>query len=513
MPVSSSVERLHVRSETPDSRESGRPKWKFVTYHLQETPEGRYVVEDETAVLDGVTGEYRNNIRNTAINLTENLTSKLQGNEVSADEVVAQCNAVRAKLDEKGVKVFFDGKNGKLYPKWKYLVGEGVRSEAITDVPAEIMTLVRTNPDYFKTPEYKNWFGPRMQNKREQVISDVLAESYPDKVNKETGGEMVQTQAAEHTRLRDAYQLAAAGLADKLARRFELPAQIKEYVDEVVGFGDILFKVQRGNMHENELKGIVRDVMKRRFAEDEEALQKIDAVLPQPKEVPFAESPAPVKAAPQAEPEVSLPEQNEAITDDEHAFFKEVSETVTEYHELAAGVADVEGMDRFVQQLAKEASQGSPARQKGIRQVLVAIDQGAFGEVSEQRLTGLVRNEAEKAFFAERPELNLRNVRKGDDRTLFAHIDAFAPTDGVQRIIKRLLEGCLSDADAENPQKVGKIASFMTTVLTGNDPRHEAMRAALTRTVIEYNDADHQLVFKDIEKLRAEMADLGHQVK
>ncbi|MEA3249471.1 MAG: hypothetical protein U9Q03_03875 [Patescibacteria group bacterium] len=165
--------RIRVVNDSGD----GRPqKRRFVEYRLSREGEIFKVVDifDE---FNPITDEYERKRDETRIDVPSG---------VGAD-FARVCTEVRQELDRFGLKMYFDisGRNGAMRPKWRYRLGGHLRTDfaQVTDdshpdpyegdpdtVPVDIVEMVRADREYYRRKGWKDWFGRKLQRKREDVV-------------------------------------------------------------------------------------------------------------------------------------------------------------------------------------------------------------------------------------------------------------------------------------------------------------------------------------------------------
>jgi len=163
-----------------DGRADQLPKRRFVEYRLSREGEGGgFEVVDIFDEFNLVTDEYERKREPTRIYLPEGV----------GQEFIAACTEVRRELDQFGLKIFFDAVSGEgqIRPKWRYRLDGRMRTDFArvcpeTDghrdpyesdpdvVPLEIAALVNSDREYYRSREWKEWFGRKLQRKREQVV-------------------------------------------------------------------------------------------------------------------------------------------------------------------------------------------------------------------------------------------------------------------------------------------------------------------------------------------------------
>lgn len=171
--------------ETRDTRETRPKKRKFSAYNVQTDEEsGQAHVTEDYQDWDRRRQEYRTrkNVP-TGITVPDALVTDMSTDASLQERFTSFCGKIREELDERGVKLFFDPsktEGGDKVPKWKFFLNGRPIEHYLTlaDLPSEISAMVREDSAYFNKPEYKRWFGKSMQQKREQIISDLAAEHF-----------------------------------------------------------------------------------------------------------------------------------------------------------------------------------------------------------------------------------------------------------------------------------------------------------------------------------------------
>lgn len=155
-------------------------KRRFVEYRLSRTGEGGdFIVIDIFDEFNPIIDEYERKREATSIDVPAQFGQKF----------VQLCTEVRRELDRFGLKIFFDppGAGGGIRPKWRYKLGGRMRTDfaEVTDgtaeecdpyesdpdvVPADIVEMVRADREYYRRKEWKDWFGRKLQRKREEVV-------------------------------------------------------------------------------------------------------------------------------------------------------------------------------------------------------------------------------------------------------------------------------------------------------------------------------------------------------
>jgi hypothetical protein len=211
-------------SATPviERRGDGKPPLKRVFKGYRVAHDGindKLMIVEDVDVYDDAKGAYepKQGIP-TKIGIPESLQGRIMEPAVS-NAIVEAATEVRTKLDESGLKLFLDearweipttqaqnertavvNKDGsvkRLYLKWKYKIEETQRAKDFLDlseVPDNILKLLKEDKDYWKRPEWKKWFGVQMQKKREEIISQEILRAIGQGIGEAEGPEMdVQT--------------------------------------------------------------------------------------------------------------------------------------------------------------------------------------------------------------------------------------------------------------------------------------------------------------------------------
>lgn len=160
---------------------------KFAGYRIEREGNAVTVIE-EYDEWDERAEDYARRATKTTIGLPAAVAEKAASDPAVAAEVVRFIDDARHDLDRRGVKLFFDcppDSPEKLCPKWKYFV-QGKKSEDTLTVedlqmPEDILNAVKADPKKFYhgiKKDYDAWFGPLMQKKREDVISERVTENF-----------------------------------------------------------------------------------------------------------------------------------------------------------------------------------------------------------------------------------------------------------------------------------------------------------------------------------------------
>jgi hypothetical protein len=176
----SSTKTAELRSETRQL------KRRFVSYSIRRNDVGRLELIDNYDELDFVSRQY---VRREAVVLLPSPLAEAKLEAMSLKRIESLCNGLRNRLDRHGIKIFFDSVDGELRPKWRYRLPDGTRTDhmkVVADsapdayeedsvlVPLRVIQLVRRNSQYHAMPEWKVWFGRKMQRKREEIMLDYL---------------------------------------------------------------------------------------------------------------------------------------------------------------------------------------------------------------------------------------------------------------------------------------------------------------------------------------------------
>jgi len=163
-----------------DDRADQLPKRRFVEYRLsREGQGGGFEIVDIFDEFNLVTDEYERRREPTRIRIPDG----------AGQEFIAACTEIRRELDRYGLKIFFDSADveGFVRPKWRYrldgrMCTDFARVCPETDdgrdpyesdpdvVPIEIADLVSSDREYYRSREWKEWFGRKLQRKREQIV-------------------------------------------------------------------------------------------------------------------------------------------------------------------------------------------------------------------------------------------------------------------------------------------------------------------------------------------------------
>jgi hypothetical protein len=200
---------------TQERREGGKPlKRVFKQYRVSHDGiNDRFVIVEDVDVYDDARGAYEAKQVPTKIRIPDALAKRMMEDPDIADALIQGATDAREQLDENGLKLFLDearwditkeqarkepsavvGADGsvkRLFFKWKFQIGDAQRKEflPVEDVPKDILTLIKSDKDYWKRPAYHKWFGPTMQAKREDIISTEIERALGVSVDKE-GPEM-----------------------------------------------------------------------------------------------------------------------------------------------------------------------------------------------------------------------------------------------------------------------------------------------------------------------------------
>ncbi len=540
--IESATSPAPLQPETRESREArgNRPKRIFEGYRLVHDDDGSLRMKEDFRVRDDRAGGYREGEIETSITLTKKLAAKIGSDENASKAVEQRCDDLRRALDRKGVKVFFDRPRDtdKLYPKWKYELEEGQpQQERILDVPPFIIEMVRTKRDYYDTEEYKAWYGPLMQRKRETIISEKLAAEHPDEADAQVNEPEAESKPAKPVNIMDARTMtpaqahetlkaSATMLAEKFEPLFKLPEQIEKYLSYVTDFARSTFKVSFGSdMTREESNRIVRAVLLEHFAKKPEMLAAIETHLP---ETPAAPAPAPaiVPAAEHGNDEyMEVPDEalfsDDTSADDEVApdSAREANEAAAaqvEYKKLRNDIAqlDIAALDDYVGKLEKTISPDNRAASRAAQLVLAEIELGRVGEASERRLTNLRRSPDEQKLIDRHPELDARNIRIDENDQLVAFIDRQHVDEGVKRVMSRVIEAALGGTASASKDEalVDQIANYLMHMLLAKN-ENEATRRQFTQRLAAYHVTDSEVHFRNVESLVSTVAGLAEQLR
>ncbi len=170
-----------VESDRPDQPQ----KRRFIEYRLVRRDEGAdFGVVDIFDEFNPVIDDYVRKREATSIQVPLHM----------GETFVRTCTAIRRELDIFGLKMFFDpvDRNGRIRPKWRYRLAGRMRTdfadvggspdadpyEADPDlVPEDIIDMVRSDREYYIRKPWKDWFGRKLQRKREDVVSREAVEA------------------------------------------------------------------------------------------------------------------------------------------------------------------------------------------------------------------------------------------------------------------------------------------------------------------------------------------------
>lgn len=187
--------------------EYGDPlKRQFREYALQfDEGSGQYEILDRFEELNKTRDAYVDKTSITAIEAPAGVEKELGKDQGLTQDFLEFCSGVRRELDEQGVKIYLDpirdedgdiagqkgivrrdwedDKEGGKYSlvKWKYYLDGKPHDGDLLDIdslPSRIVELIKVDSRYFNKPEWRKWFGPMMQRKREEIITRRAAEEY-----------------------------------------------------------------------------------------------------------------------------------------------------------------------------------------------------------------------------------------------------------------------------------------------------------------------------------------------
>lgn len=196
-----------LREEVRDGLrfEYGDPlKRQFREYALQlDEGSGQYEILDRFEELNKARDAYVDKTSITAIEAPTGIAEQLGKDQEATQEFLEFCSSVRRELDEQGVKIYLDpirgsdiaGRKGIIerdwrdgddegkysLVKWKYYLDSKPHDSDLLDIdslPSRIVELIKADSRYFNKPEWRRWFGPMMQRKREEIITRQAAEEY-----------------------------------------------------------------------------------------------------------------------------------------------------------------------------------------------------------------------------------------------------------------------------------------------------------------------------------------------
>jgi len=163
---------------------------RFVSYSFGVGESGNLELVDSYEEFDVALGQY--NRKEVRTELPPQLAQRVT--EESRTQLAQYCSVLRHELDQGGLKLFFDPVGrGSLRPKWRYRLTGRTHTDYVTveddidiradsydhnpdSVPSWIMQLVQHDYRYHLTPEWRSWFGRKMQRKREEIIIGKLME-------------------------------------------------------------------------------------------------------------------------------------------------------------------------------------------------------------------------------------------------------------------------------------------------------------------------------------------------
>lgn len=196
-----------LREEVRDGLrfEYGDPlKRQFREYALQlDEGSGQYDILDRFEELNKARDAYVDKTSITAIEAPTGIAEQLGKDQEATQEFLEFCSSVRRELDEQGVKIYLDpirggdiaGRKGIIerdwrdgddegkysLVKWKYYLDGKPHDGDLLDIdslPSRIVELIKADSRYFNKPEWRKWFGPMMQRKREEIITRRAGEEY-----------------------------------------------------------------------------------------------------------------------------------------------------------------------------------------------------------------------------------------------------------------------------------------------------------------------------------------------
>ena len=210
-------------TNAPERRENGKPPLKRVFKHYRVAHDGindKLVIVEDVDVYDDTKQAYepKQGIT-TKIGIPESLQGRIMTEPEIGQAIVEAAAEVRTKLDENGLKLFLDearweipaeqakneraavvekdGSVKRLYLKWKYKIDEKQHAKdflELSEVPADVLKLLKEDKDYWTRPEWKKWFGVQMQKKREEIITEKILEAIGQGKGEKLGPDMdVQT--------------------------------------------------------------------------------------------------------------------------------------------------------------------------------------------------------------------------------------------------------------------------------------------------------------------------------
>jgi hypothetical protein len=188
--------RARRRIRIVESGQVGKPqKRQFVEYRLARQRQGDgFVVVDVFDEFNPILDEYERKREETSIEVpaVDEYERKREETsiEVPADmgeRFVRACSDIRRELDQFGLKIFFDpaDRDGQVRPKWRYKLRGCMRTDFADVVPSdqedpyegdpdvvpeEIVDIVRSDREYYRSNIWKIWFGRKLQRKREDIV-------------------------------------------------------------------------------------------------------------------------------------------------------------------------------------------------------------------------------------------------------------------------------------------------------------------------------------------------------
>jgi hypothetical protein len=160
---------------------------RFVSYTITINQRGELELVDTFEQYDYFINSYVK--KEERISLPIFILEKL--NSDNQPKLERLCTELRQEIDNYGLKIFFDFlPNNELRAKWRYrlrnkiqtdyllILNEQSKDSSLVEdsdvIAANIIDLVRNNPGYHLTAEWHNWFGRKMQRKREKIIFTFL---------------------------------------------------------------------------------------------------------------------------------------------------------------------------------------------------------------------------------------------------------------------------------------------------------------------------------------------------
>lgn len=510
------------RAERPE-----RPKKReFESYGIAADKEtGKLIVVENFKERDKKPdGPYRDKRVRTGISIPGSLASAVAQDQRIAAELVDFCASLREKLDEKGVKIYLDRPENepeKVRPKWKYYVDKKMVEEALRleDFPPEIAELVKTDEHYFRDPSWKKWFGRMMQAKREAIISAGLAEwaknkapaakNAEEKEDQPVTDEMMLENAPitdetdakglieEERRAEKEKELSfssarkiAMDLIVSLTELYPLPDKTEKFLEHLDRFAESFLEMhykQRPKMPASarlttgELKDAVREALRDFFSDSPEVLSAVP------------EEPVIVEETPRSAPESARAVNVQAEME------TKVSPAYQALRLEAGRIRSEVDLDNFVTELSVKAKDADPEVRQAATTLLVEIDHGQIGPVSETRRTGFERSEAEREFFKTHPLLDRRNIEMTNDGRAVIYLDRLHANEALTRTVRLLVLDALSEDKAES-KLVEQIGTYMYKIL-GRRKADLELSKRFKDSVAELNFSNGELVIKDTKKL------------